>query len=95
MYSKVYWITCNPGQSEALLAHYDSAITPAIQESEKHVGHHMIQTDDAKWLLVSNYVSKDAAESAVSMVQELVKPMIEQYGMSLEVITEGEVSRSY
>lgn len=95
MYSKVYRVTCSPGQGDALMAHYDSAITPAIRESEKHAGHHMIQTNDTKWLLVSNYISKDAAESAVPMVQDLVKPMIEQYGMDLEVITEGEVTRSY
>lgn len=95
MYSKVYWITCDPTHTDSLMAHYDSVITPAIKASEKHVGHHMIQTSDAKWLLISNYTSKDAAEAAAPMVQELVKPMIEQFGMALDTLTEGEVARSY
>ena len=95
MYSKVYWITCSPEQNEALLEHYDSVVVPAVKASEKHIGHHMVQTEDAKWLLVSNYVSQEAAEAAVPMVQELVKPMIEAHGMTLEVITEGEAIRSY
>ena len=34
------------------------------------------------------------AEATVPMVQELVKPMMEQFGMTLEVITKGEVMRS-
>ena len=95
MYSKVYWITCSPGQNAAMLEHYDSVVVPAVKASEKHIGHHMVQTDDTKWLLVSNYVSQDAAEAAVPMVQELVKPMIQTHGMTLEVITEGEAIRSY
>lgn len=95
MYSKVYWITCTPGHSEAMLEHYDSVVVPAIKASEKHIGHHMVQIEDSKWLLVSNYVSQEAAEAAIPMVQELVKPMIENQGMTLEVITEGEAIRSY
>ena len=91
MYSKVYWISCAPGQSDALLAHYDAAIVPAIKASEHHVGHHMIASGTDRWLLISNYVSQGAAEAAASMVQEIVRPMAEQYGMTLDVITEGEV----
>ena len=95
MHSKVYWISCSPGQSEALLEYYDAVIVPAVKASEHHVGHHMVQSEDEKWLLVSNYNSKEAAEAAVPMVQELVKPMIENQGMTLDVITEGEVVRSF
>jgi hypothetical protein len=84
MYSKVYWIGCDPDKAPNLMEHYDSVLTPAIQSSEYHVG----------WLLVSNYHDKAGADAAVPMVQELVKPMVEQYGMTLEVITEGKVARS-
>lgn len=94
MYSKIYWITCNPGQREGLLADYDATVVPAIKASDKHVGHHMVQVEDNKWLLVSNYVSQEAAEAAVPMVQELVKPMIDARGMTLEVIGQGDVTRT-
>ena len=94
MYSKVYWITCEPGRRDGLLADYDASVVPAINASDKHVGHHMVEVDDHKWLLVSNYVSGEAAEAAVPMVQELVKPMIEAHGMTLEVIGQGEVIRT-
>lgn len=93
MYSKTYWITCEPGNSEGMLAHYDAEIAPAITASERHVGHHMIQVGSEKWLLVSNYVSQTAAEESVAMVQELIKPMIGSFGMTLEPIAEGEVIR--
>ena len=95
MYSKVYWIGCNPGKAEAMMAHYDDVIVPAVKASEHHVGHHMLGAGENKWLLVSNYVSQQAAEAAVPMVQALVKPMAEEHGMTLEVITEGEVTHSY
>jgi hypothetical protein len=75
------------------MEHYDSVLTPAIQSSEYHVGHHMVEAGSGKWLLVSNYHEKAGADAAVPMV-ELVKPMVEQFGMTLEVITEGEVVRS-
>lgn len=94
MYSKVYWIGCDPAQADSLLEHYDSVLTPAIQSSEHHVGHHMIEAGSGKWLLVSNYHNKAGAEAAVPMVQDLVKPMVEQFGMTLDVITQGEVARS-
>ena len=65
MYSKVYWITCDEGQGDALLAYYDSVVTQAIRDSDYHVGHHMIQVEEGRrWLLVSNYTSGDAAERA-------------------------------
>jgi phage terminase large subunit-like protein len=93
MYSKVYWIGCDPDKAPNLMEHYDSVLTPAIQSSEYHVGH-MVEAGSGKWLLVSNYHDKAGADAAVPMVQELVKPMVEQYGMTLEVITEGKVARS-
>ena len=94
MYAKVYWIGCDPTHADSLMEHYDSVVVPAVKSSEHHVGHHMIEAGSGKWLLVSNYHDKAASEVAVPLVQELVKPMVEQYGMTLEVITEGEVVRS-
>ena len=54
----------------------------------------MVATGADKWLLVSTYHDKAAADGAVSLVQELVKPMVEQFGLTLDVIAEGEVTRS-
>jgi len=95
MYSKAYWITCDEGKADALMEQYNTTVYPAIKARDKHVGPHMIESGPEKWLLISNYTDKSAADSAVPMVQELVKPMIEQNGMTLEIITEGEVSHSY
>jgi hypothetical protein len=95
MYSKAYWITCDEGKGDALMEQYNNIVVPAIKASDKHVGHHMIKSGSGKWLLMSNYTDKSAADSAVSMVQELIKPMIEQNGMTLELITEGEVTHTY
>ncbi len=78
-----------------MLAHYDAHLVPAIDASEYHVGHHMVQTGADEWLLVSNYVDEAAAAAAVPMVQDLVKPMIEQFGMVLEAVTAGAVVRSF
>ncbi len=94
MYSKIYWIGCDPQQTEKMMEHYDSVLTPAIRSSEHHVGHQMIDSGDGKWLLVSNYHSEAGAAASVPMVQELVKPMMEKFGMTLEPITQGEVVRS-
>lgn len=94
MYAKVYRLGCNPDNAAKMLEHYDSVMTPAIQSSEFHVGHQMIETDPDKWLLVSTYHDKLAAEAAVPLVQKLVKPMVEQFGLTLDVIAEGEVARS-
>jgi hypothetical protein len=94
MYAKVYWIGCDPVQADSMMEHYDSVMTPAIHSSEHHVGHHLIEAGSGKWLLVSNYHNKAAAEAAVPMVQDLVKPMVEKFGVTLDVITQGEVARS-
>ena len=94
MYSKVYLLACDADKVDDLFAHYDSVITPAIQSSDYHVGHQMIQMDNEKWLLVSNYKNKEAAETAVPLVQGLVNPMIDKFGMSLDLYTDGEVVRS-
>jgi glutamine synthetase len=56
----------------------------AVKESEHHIGHHMVESEPAKWLLVSNYHSKEAANAAVPMVQELIRPMVENHGMTLK-----------
>jgi len=93
MYSKAYWIGCDPSNSEALLAHYDANIVPAVQASDHHIGHHMIEAASGKWLLISNYHDQSGAEAAIPMVQELIKPMAENFGMTLEPIAEGEAVR--
>jgi hypothetical protein len=46
------------------MEHYDSVLTPAIQSSEYHVGHHMVEAGSGKWLLVSNYHEKAGADAA-------------------------------
>ena len=94
MYAKVYWIGCDPAQADNLMEHYGSVVIPAIESSEYHSGHELIEAGSGKWLLVSNYHDKSASEAAVPLVQELVKPMVEQFDMTLEVITEGEVAFS-
>ena len=76
------------------LENYDSVMTPAINSSEHHAGHQMIDVGPGKHCLISNYHSKAAAEAAGPLVQQLVKPMVEQFGMTLEPITEGEAVRS-
>jgi len=95
MYAKVYWITCDPASVDNLLSHYDSVVTPGIKESEHHVGHHMVEAGSSKWLLVSNYHDKAGAEASASLVREMITPMIEQFGMTLEILTEGGVTRSF
>ena len=95
MYSKAYWITCDEGKGDALMKQYTASVAPAVKSSDKHVGHHMINSGSEKWLLISNYHDKSSADAAVPMVQELVKPMIEQNGLNLELITEGEVTHSF
>lgn len=94
MYSKVYWVGCDPTQADNLMEHYDSVMTPAIKSSKHHLGHHMVEAGRGKWLLVSNYHDKAGADAAIPLVQELVKPMVELFGMTLDPITQGEVARS-
>jgi hypothetical protein len=93
MYSKVYTITCDEGQGSALMSHYDAVVAPAIRESEHHVGHQMVEVGDEEWILVSDYRSADAADEAGDLVRELVVEMSAKFGMKLDVIGEGEVSR--
>ncbi len=76
-----------------MLAQYDASIVPAIQASEHHVGHHMIEAASGKWLLISNYHSQDGANASVPLVQEHIKPMVDSLGMTLEPIAEGEAVR--
>ncbi len=94
MYAKVYRLACNPDNASKMLEHYGSVMTPAIQSSEFHAGHQMVETGPDKWLLVSTCHDRVAAEAAVPLVQELVKLMVEQFGLTLDVIAEGEVARS-
>lgn len=93
MYSKVYNISCDPSQADALMAHYDESVTPAIRDSAHHVGHLMVETGENQWILVSNYHSADAAEAAGDMVGRLVSDMGERFGMKLDIIGEGEARR--
>ena len=95
MYSKTYWIGCADGEAQAMIEYYDSVVTPAVQASDVHIGHHMIQTDNNRWLLVSNYVDQAGAESALGMVQDLVAPMMQKFGMTLEPLAEGEAIRAF
>lgn len=93
MYSKVYWITCDEGQEDALLSHYDTVVTPLIRESPHHVGHHMIEVEKGKWILLSNYTGGGAADEATSLVRDLVGGMSEKFGVKLDIIGEGDVTR--
>jgi hypothetical protein len=95
MYSKVYWIGCDDGKADDFLAYYEANIVTAVQGSEHHLGHHLVHAGDNRWLLVANYHDADAAEAAAPMVQELVKPMMESFGMTMEVITAGEVTHQF
>lgn len=94
MYSKVYWITCLKEQSDELIKHYDAVVTPAIQSSEKHIGQQLIEISSNRWILVSQYVSCDAAKVAEPLVNKLIAPMVENFGMQIEVIGEGDATRS-
>ncbi len=93
MYSKVYSITCDTGKADALLAHYDAVVAPAVRASGHHVGHQMIQTANERWILTSNYTSAQAAQDALPMVQELVGEMAQKFGMNIETLGEGETLR--
>ena len=93
MYSKVYTITCDDGQADALMSHYDDVVGPAIKESEYHVGHHMVEVGDDEWILVANYVDSEAADAASDMVRELVGVMSANFGVELTIIGEGDVRR--
>lgn len=92
MYSKVYNITCAAGKADALMAFYDQTVAPAIQASEHHVGHLMVENGTDQWILVSNYTSADAAEAATGMVRDIVASMSD-FGVELSIIGEGEAAR--
>jgi hypothetical protein len=93
MYSKVYSVTCNEGEGDAMVSYYDETVVPAIRESEHHVGHLMIEVGDEEWILVANYVSHEAANEALGMVGDLVADLNERFGTQLTVMGEGEAVR--
>lgn len=93
MYTKVYRITSDSEHRDGLLAYYDEVITPAIKASDHHLGHVMVDVGDGDFILSSHYTSSDAASAAVPMVHELVGPMRDRFGMTLDVIGEGEAVR--
>ncbi|MBT8488466.1 MAG: hypothetical protein HKN72_09365 [Gemmatimonadetes bacterium] len=64
-----------------------------MRTSEHHVGHQMVETGAEQWILISNYTSSAAADAARGMVRELVAGMSENFGMKLDVLGQGEVSR--
>lgn len=94
MYSKVYSITWPVEHTAALEAHYDSVIADAIRGSENHVGHQVISAGPTQWLLISNYTSQQGAEAAAPMVRDLIAPMVDNFGMSIDVIGEGDTTRT-
>ena len=93
MYSKVYWVTVDPEKADETWEHYDSFVAPAVIENEHHAdfSHQVIAVEPGKWLLVSNYFNKEAAEASAPLVKELVGPMVKKFGAGLELITEGEM----
>lgn len=95
MYSKVYWLTCDPTKTQAFFNHYDLVISPAVRSAgnHEHIAHQFIEAGVGKWLLIANYSSKVAAESYASTVQELIKPLVVDCGVNLEVMTTGDVTR--
>jgi len=94
MYSRVYSISWPAEHTEALLAHYDSVIADAIRGSKHHIGHQVVSAGPTQWLLISNYTSRQGAEAAAPMVRDLISHMVENFGMSIEVIGEGDTTRA-
>lgn len=95
MFSKVYKINCDPENAAGMMAYYDDSVAGVIKESPDHVGHQMIETSHGRWLLISNYTSKEAAEAYGPRVQEIVAPMIANFGMTISVLDEGETVRHF
>jgi hypothetical protein len=93
MYSKVYTVTCDEGQKDALMSHYDDVVGPAITESAYHVSQQMVEVGNNEWILISNYKSSEAADAASDMVRALVGDMGAKFGMKLTVIGQGETNR--
>ena len=94
MYSKVFWMTCQADQTENVMTHYDSVVTPAIRASEKHVGQQLISITENRWLLVSHFVSSDAAVIAEPLVNELIEGLVKKFSIQLELVGEGNAARS-
>ncbi|MEM7444809.1 MAG: hypothetical protein AAF414_15915 [Pseudomonadota bacterium] len=90
MYTKFYKISCDPANTDGLMAHYDAEVADKIRQSPAHVGHQMVETGAGNWLLISNYVSKQAAEDFAPKVKEIVAPMVANFGMEISVLAEGE-----
>ena len=94
MYSRVYSIAWPAEHTEALQAHYDSVVADAIRASEHHIGHQVISAGPTRWLLIANYTSRRGAEAAAAMVRTLIGHMVETFGMSIEVVGEGDTTRA-
>jgi len=98
MFIKVYRLTCNEGFAEQMFEHYDTVVVPMVHAAANHsaetFAHQFIQTDDDKWMLIANYKSADAAEAGLPLVKEIVQPMAEKFGMTIEPIGAGEVVKA-
>lgn len=93
MYSKLYIITCDPQHADAMMKYYDNDIAGWVRDSSHHAGHQMVEVSGGRWVLISNYHNKHEAEAAAPKVQEIVAPMVENFGMTLEPVAEGETIR--
>ncbi|MEM7171176.1 MAG: hypothetical protein AAF530_13465 [Pseudomonadota bacterium] len=93
MYSKVYSVSCPSDKAEALMAYYDSETAKTVRESDHHVSHQMIEVEAGSYLLVSNYKDQQAADDAQTLVQKMITPLVERFGMRLEIIGAGETIR--
>lgn len=94
MYTKIYDIKCDPAQADALMAYYDDVVAGVTRDSASHIGHQMVETGPGTWLLVSNYVSKEAAIEFGPRVKEIVAPLVADYGMEISVLSEGETVKN-
>ena len=95
MFTKVYWLTIDPSIEDEVFEHFDTVATPMIKEGEYHGGitHQFIAAEPGKFILVANYKSKESSVAAAQLVGKIVGPMVEKFGMKLELITEGEIKR--
>ena len=95
MYTKVYWLTFDPNIEDAVWEHYDTVSTPMIKEGEFHGGiaHQFIAAEPGKYILVANYKSKESSVAAAPLVGKIVGPMVEKFGIKLELIAEGDIKR--
>ena len=95
MYTKVYWLTVDPDIVDEVFEHFDTVATPMITQGEYHGGitHQFITAEPGKYILVANYRSKESSVAAAPLVGKIVGPMVEKFGMKLELITEGDIAR--